>query len=151
LAQEPGRFADMEAVLKLWIYQNGKAFGDGPYELLKRIEATGSLKKAAAQMEMAYSKAWKLLRMIEKRLGFRLLERDVGGRLGGGSRITPRARELMCCYVLFRGEAEKAVNRIFQMRFRSFKDPERTGEHSNPKSKALNPGGHWGQELKGHV
>ena len=113
----------MEAVLKLWIYQNGKAFGDGPYELLKGIEATGSLHKAAAQIEMAYSKAWKLTRMIEQRLGFMVLEREVGGRFGGGSRITPRAKELMSCYAMFREEAQEAVNRIFQKRFRSFKEP----------------------------
>lgn len=113
----------MEAVLKLWIYQNGKAFGDGPYELLKRIEATGSLQKAAAQMEMAYSKAWKLLRMIEKRLGFMLLERDVGGRLGGGSRITPQGKKLMSCYAKFHEEAQEAVKRIFQKRFRSMNPP----------------------------
>ena len=68
----------MKVVLKLRIDHGGKAFGDGPFELLKEIEATGSLHKAAAQMEMAYSKAWKLLRMIEQRLGFMLLEREVG-------------------------------------------------------------------------
>ena len=122
----------MKAVLKLWLDQDGKAFGDGPYELLKRIEATGSLHKAAAQMEMAYSKAWKLLRMIEQRLGFMVLEREVGGRLGGGSRITPRAKELMSCYASFREEAQEAVNRIFQKRFRSFKEPGATGESPKP-------------------
>ena len=111
----------MKATLKLWLDQDGKACGDGPYELLRGIEATGSLHKAAAQMEMSYSKAWKLLRMIEQRLRFQLLEREVGGRLGGGSRITSRAKELMSCYALFREEAHEAVNRIFQKRFRSFK------------------------------
>jgi molybdate transport system regulatory protein len=122
----------MKAVLKLWLDQDGKAFGDGPYELLKRIEATGSLHKAAAQMEMAYSKAWKMTRMIEQRLGFMVLEREVGGRLGGGSRITPRAEELMSCYTVFREEAQEAVNRIFQKRFRSFKEPGPTWKPANP-------------------
>jgi molybdate transport system regulatory protein len=119
----------MKATLKLWLDQGGKAFGDGPYDLLRGIEATGSLHKAAAQMEMSYSKAWKLLRMIEQRLGFMLLEREVGGRSGGGSRITPRAKELMSCYAGFREEAHKAVNRIFQKRFRSFK---KQGEEGSP-------------------
>jgi molybdate transport system regulatory protein len=116
-----GGFPAMKATLKLWLDQDGKAFGDGPYELLRRIETTGSLHRAAAQMEMAYSKAWKLIRMVEQKLGFRLLEREVGGRLGGGSRLTQRAKELMSCYALFREEAHEAVNRIFQKRFRSFK------------------------------
>ncbi len=110
----------MKAVLKLWLDQGGMAFGDGPFRLLTEIEATGSLHRAAAGMGMAYSKAWTLLRMIEKRLGFSVLEREVGGRFGGGSRITPRGRELMSSYGAFRREAEEAVNRAFQRRFRSF-------------------------------
>ena len=55
----------MKAVLKIWLDQDGKAFGDGPYDLLKRIEATGFLHKDTKQMEMANSQAWKLTRMIE--------------------------------------------------------------------------------------
>ena len=111
----------MKAALKIWLDQNGKAFGDGPYELLRGIESTGSLRQAAVQIGMSYSKAWKLIRMAEQRLGFMLLEREVGGRLGGGSRITPRAKGLMSCYASFRKEAQGAVNRIFQKRFRPFK------------------------------
>jgi len=129
----------MKATLKLWLDQDGKAFGDGPYELLKGIETTGSLHKAAAQMEMSYSKAWKLLRMIEQRLRFQLLEREVGGRLGGGSRITPRAKELMSCYAVFREEAQEAVNRIFQERFRAFKAPSQAGSGRPPKKKGKLP------------
>ncbi|HSR13769.1 MAG TPA: LysR family transcriptional regulator, partial [Thermodesulfobacteriota bacterium] len=94
------------------------AFGDGPYALLEGIEATGSLHRAAADMKMAYSKAWKVIRTAERKLGFAILERAVGGRSGGGSRITPRGRELMSRYALFRKEVGKAVNRIFEKRFR---------------------------------
>ena len=130
----------MKAVFKLWLDQEGKAFGDGPFELLKRIEATGSLHKAAAQMEMAYSKAWKLLRMIEQRLGFRVLEREVGGHSGGGSRITPRAKELMSSFLIFREEVQEAVNRIFQNRFRSFKEARPIGERQAHKTKKLKVG-----------
>jgi molybdate transport system regulatory protein len=113
----------MKVACKIWIDQNGKAFGDGPFELLKGVEKTGSLHKAADHMGMAYSKAWKLIRTMEQRLGFILLDRKVGGRSGGGSRITPRAKELMLCYGRFRGEAEKAIERIFQKHFSSLNNP----------------------------
>jgi molybdate transport system regulatory protein len=86
---------------------------------LKRIEGTGSLHKAAAQMEMAYSKAWKLIQKIEQRLGFPLLVRRVGGPSGGGSQITPRAKELMLCYGRFRKEAKVAIEKIYQEQFAS--------------------------------
>jgi molybdate transport system regulatory protein len=113
----------MKVACKIWIDQNGKAFGDGPYELLKGVEKTASLHKVADRMGMAYSKAWKLIRTMEQRLGFALLDRKVGGRSGGGSQITPRARELMLSYGKFRGEAEEAIERIFQKHFSSLNDP----------------------------
>jgi molybdate transport system regulatory protein len=109
----------MKVACKIWIDQNGKAFGDGPYELLKGVQKTASLHKVADQMGMAYSKAWKLIRTMEQRLGFVLLDRKVGGRSGGGSRITPRAKELMLCYGRFREESEEAIKRIFQKHFSS--------------------------------
>jgi molybdate transport system regulatory protein len=117
----------MKAAYKIWIDHNGKAFGDGPYEILKGVEKTGSLHKVADQMGMSYSKAWNLMREIEQRLGFPLLERRVGGQFGGGSRITPRAKELMLCYGRFRKEAEEAIERIYQKQFVSLsKSQKRT-------------------------
>jgi len=109
----------MKAGIELWIDHKGKAFGDGPYELLKKVEATGSLHKATAQMGISYSYAWKLTRMMEQRLGFKVLDRQVGGKLGGGSRITPKAKRLMSFYSAFREEAKGAVFRIFEEKFNS--------------------------------
>jgi len=109
----------MKVAYKIWIDQNGKAFGDGPYELLKGVEKTASLHKVAHQMGMAYSKAWRLIRTTEQRLGFSLLDRKVGGKSGGGSKITPQAKEVMLCYGRFREEANGAIERIYQKHFSS--------------------------------
>jgi molybdate transport system regulatory protein len=70
-------------------------------------------------MGMAYSKAWHLIRTLEHRLGFPLLERKVGGPSGGGSRITPKARELMRLYGEFRKEVDEAMGKIYRRRFGS--------------------------------
>jgi hypothetical protein len=53
---------------KVWLDNDGKAFGDGPYELLKRVDETHSLHRAAKEMGMAYSKAWRLIGAMEKML-----------------------------------------------------------------------------------
>jgi molybdate transport system regulatory protein len=125
----------MKVVCKIWIDQDGKAFGDGPYELLKKVEKTASLHKAAGQMGMAYSKAWKLIRSMEQRLGFFLLDRKVGGRSGGGSQITPQAKELMLCYGRFRYEAKGTVEGIYQKHFSSLnKSPKRRRSKWQEKS-----------------
>ena len=45
-----------------------KVFGSGVVEFLRKIEETGSLNRAARSMDLAYSKAWKILAEAEKRL-----------------------------------------------------------------------------------
>jgi len=109
----------MKLGYKIWLDQDGKAFGDGPFGLLKGVEETDSLHQAASRMGMSYSKAWRLIGTMEKRLGFPLLERTVGGLSGGGSRITPRAKEFMLNYERFRQEAERSLQRAFQRHFGS--------------------------------
>ena len=49
-------------------------FGEGPCRLLHLIEETGSLRSAAAQMGLSYSKALRLVQHAEKELGFALTE-----------------------------------------------------------------------------
>ncbi len=107
----------MKAAYKIWLDHHGKAFGDGPYELLKRVGETSSLHEAAHQMDMSYSKAWKLIQTMEKRLGFTLLDKKVGGRSGGGSRVTVRGNDLLKRYERFRKEAAEAVERTYQKHF----------------------------------
>ncbi len=69
----------LKVAYKVWLYHGGKAFGDGPYELLRRVDKTKSLHRAASQMGMSYSKAWKLIQTMEERLGFVLLQKKIGG------------------------------------------------------------------------
>ena len=64
----------IKAAFKIWLSKNNeKAFGQGPCELLKRVEKTRSLHEAAKQMGMSYNKAWRLIRLMEERLGFRVI------------------------------------------------------------------------------
>jgi molybdate transport system regulatory protein len=107
----------VKVIYKVWLDNNGKAFGEGPYELLKRVEQTQSLHQAANQMGMAYSKAWTIFRITEQRLGFSLLDRKVGGRSGGGSQITARAKNLMKHYEGFRKDVEKAMRKSYRRHF----------------------------------
>ena len=69
-------------------------FGEGPCRLLHLIEETGSLRSAAAQMGLSYSKALRLVQHAEKELGFALTCKTIGGRGGGGGTPTPQAPPL---------------------------------------------------------
>jgi len=104
---------------KIWIEKDGeKVFGDGPLDILHRVERVGSLRQAAAEINMSYSQAWNLMKNLEKRLGFNLLKRNVGGERGGGSEITQEARELMIKFKSFRGEADQTLNSIYKKIFK---------------------------------
>jgi len=103
---------------KLWIEKDGeKVFGDGPLDILHRVERTGSLRQAAAEINMSYSQAWNLMKDLEKRLGFNLLKRKVGGEKGGGSEITEEARELMMKFKIFRKRADQNLHSLYKKIF----------------------------------
>ena len=102
---------------KIWLDNNGKAFGDGPYDLLSRVEQNGSLSKAAAEIGMSYNKAWRLIRALEGRLGLPLLKCKAGGASGGGSEITFQARQLMKQYRALKEEVENTLELMYAKHF----------------------------------
>ena len=104
---------------KIWLEKNEeKAFGDGPLDILQRVEKTGSLRQAAAEINMSYSQAWNLMKDLEKRLGFNLLRRKVGGESGGGSQLTKQAREMMMKFEIFHEEADQSLNLLYKKIFK---------------------------------
>ena len=87
------------------IYGEEKCFGPGVAELLERVDHLRSLRKATIEMEMAYSKAWRIVKTAEANLGFPLLKSVTGGKGGGGAELTPDSRRFLESYRRF----EKAV------------------------------------------
>lgn len=114
---------DLNLRFKLWLDRGGKAFGLGPLKLLRLVRDRGSLRQAAAEMSMSYNKAWHLLRDLEARLGFSLVERSVGGASGGGSRLTREAEELVDAYGALYEEAEVMLRDLFARHFGKFGSP----------------------------
>ena len=109
----------MKALIKIQITDdNGmKFFGEGPCRLLRCVEKTGSLRAAAMEMEMAYSKASKLLKQAEENLGFSLTRRSTGGKDGGGSVLTPEGRQWLNQYEAYRDACVKANQALYRQFF----------------------------------
>jgi molybdate transport system regulatory protein len=63
--------------------------------LLEQIRESGSITAAAKNMDVPYRRAWERIQEIEARLGFALLDTEVGGEGGGGAKLTPRAEDLV--------------------------------------------------------
>ena len=109
----------MKPVTKIQLFDdNGeKFFGEGPCRLLGLVEETGSLRCAAASMEMAYSKALKLVKQAEKALGFPLTQRSAGGRDGGGSTLTPEGQAFLRQYEAYRDACVQANRELYAKYF----------------------------------
>lgn len=92
---------------------NNKFFGEGPARLLHAIEEHGSLRTAAGSMNMAYTKALKIIHNAETALGFALTTRTTGGREGGGSQLTPEGKEWLNRYETYRDACIQANQQLY--------------------------------------
>lgn len=108
------------------LFTDAKCFGPGVVQLLHAVQQLHSLRAAALSMDMAYSKAWTIVKNSEKALGFPLLTSTTGGKGGGGAALTPGAcscwtptihsakgskmRQLHCLMKNFPIFSEKRVN-----------------------------------------
>jgi molybdate transport system regulatory protein len=80
----------------LWIECEGERFfGPGRVELLQGIEETGSINKAAKKMGMSYKKAWEMINALNAQATQPFVITQTGGEKGGGSVITPEAKQLI--------------------------------------------------------
>ena len=109
----------MRAVTKIQFTDDdgNKFFGEGPLRLLRCVERTGSLRAAAIEMEMAYSKAIRLLKQAEANLGFPLTTRSTGGRDGGGSVLTPEGKRWLRQYEAYRDACVRANQELYRRFF----------------------------------
>lgn len=105
------------SVMTIRIFASEKCFGPGIAKLLHRVEELHSLRAAASSMDMAYSKAWTILRASQKELGFALLESTTGGKNGGGAVLTEQAKTLLKEYDAYCREVEDYAEKRFQERF----------------------------------
>ena len=102
MTREPGSAAPTDDLARLsprskvWLERDGRVvLSEWRVALLEGVAETGSLAGAAARLDVPYRTAWARLREIEAGLGFKVLETQTGGAEGGGSKLTPAAREAL--------------------------------------------------------
>jgi molybdate transport system regulatory protein len=101
---------------KIWIEVNGEpVFGRGRRFLLEAIDSYGSINRAAQEVGISFRKAWGYIKAMEHRLGAKLVERQAGGRNGGGATLTEEARKFLHQYEAL----EKGIQEMVDKRFRS--------------------------------
>lgn len=105
---------DIDIRSKIWIEVDGDpVFGRGRRFLLEAIDSYGSINQAAKEIHISYRKAWSYIKNMEERLGIQLVERQTGGKNGGGATLTEEARRFLRKYKAM----ERGINEIVDERF----------------------------------
>jgi molybdate transport system regulatory protein len=85
--------------------------GPGKIQLLEHIRANGSISAAGRVMDMSYKRAWDLVDEINHICGHAAVERQTGGRNGGGAVLTPFGLSLVARYRKIERAAASAVRK----------------------------------------
>ena len=98
-------------------------------QLLHRVQELHSLRAAAMSMNMAYSKAWTVVRNAEDGLGFHLLTSTAGGKHGGGAVLTDEARQMLTAYDEYCEKLRAYGEKLFEETFAFYDDIPKQGVH----------------------
>ena len=108
--------------LAVRLFSDEKCFGPGVAQLLHRVQELHSLRAAAMSMNMAYSKAWTVVRNAEDGLGFHLLTSTAGGKHGGGAVLTDEARQMLTAYDEYCEKLRAYGEKLFEETFAFYDD-----------------------------
>lgn len=85
--------------------------GPGKIALLEQIAACGSISAASRAMDMSYKRAWDLVDEVNRICGHAAVDRQTGGKNGGGAILTPFGHTLVERYRAIEKAASKAAER----------------------------------------
>jgi molybdate transport system regulatory protein len=88
--------------------------GPGKIQLLENIQQCGSIAAAGRAMDMSYKRAWDLVDEINRMCRQPAVERQTGGKNGGGAALTPFGLSLVARYRKIERDAASAVRKELQ-------------------------------------
>ena len=88
--------------------------GPGKIQLLENIHKNGSISAAGRAMDMSYKRAWDLVDEVNRICRQAAVERQTGGKNGGGAVLTPFGRSLVARYRKIERSATSAARKELQ-------------------------------------
>jgi len=105
----------VEIKAKFWVENRGEVvLGSGKAALLLAVHGNGSIQKAAEEFGMSYRHAWGIIRKMEQRAGFKLINAQAGGGEGKGAQLTARGKDFLEKFTLF----EETLREVTTEKFR---------------------------------
>ncbi|RYA23077.1 molybdenum-binding protein [Malaciobacter halophilus] len=81
-------------------------------KLLQAIEKEGSISKAAKTVPMSYKTAWEAIDSINNLCPSIVVEKETGGKGGGGAKLTDYGKNLIETYSILQKEHEKFLKQL---------------------------------------
>jgi molybdate transport system regulatory protein len=113
------------------------SLGPGKVSLLECVERTGSLSAAARTLGMSYRRAWLLLHSTNEGFSQPVVELSVGGKEGGGARLTDFGQRLIADYRSFEAAVDAIATKTFAGVRASGKEPEIPAPRRRPIKRPL--------------
>ena len=76
----------------------GLRIGPGKVQLLEMIAEHGSISAAGRVLGMSYRRAWMLIEEMNRGFGQPVVEAQIGGKAGGGTRLSSLGADLVAHY-----------------------------------------------------
>ena len=108
--QKPGARSLPSLSVRIDLGTEGR-IGPGKIQLLENIRELGSISAAGRAMDMSYKRAWDLVDEINRICRQAAVERQTGGKNGGGAALTPFGVSLVARYRKIEREAASAVRK----------------------------------------
>lgn len=104
-------------VFRVTIRKNEKFFGPGIARLMHLTDELGSISAASNEMGMSYSKAWTIIKRMEKELNMKVFETKTGGKDGGRSTLTAPAKNFLERYDKMMDYLDKQTAKAYKKYF----------------------------------
>ncbi|MCJ2049485.1 winged helix-turn-helix domain-containing protein [Methylobacterium sp. J-070] len=83
--------------------------GPGKVQLLEMIAEHGSISAAGRALDMSYRRAWMLIEAMNSGFGQPVVEAQIGGKAGGGARLSGFGADLVAHYRAIERAADRAA------------------------------------------
>jgi molybdate transport system regulatory protein len=84
--------------------------GPGKVQLLEMVPEHGSISAAGRALGMSYRRAWMLIEEMNTGFGQPVVDSQIGGKAGGGARLSALGADLVAHYRAIEQAAERAAS-----------------------------------------
>lgn len=111
---------------------NDLSLGPGKIDLLRKVDECGSISAAARDLGIPYKRAWSLIDGINRGFPSPLLDTAIGGKAGGGARLTALGKALIAAYTALEERLNTCASQELAEIVRlATPDTGRTGTHAD--------------------